>query len=121
MPPPRCAHSPLTELASPCCRHGWSTRTSSAVRCGSCCQAGKPSRWPFTHCTVGSTAGRRAYGLSSSTCAPHTGAAAGGKVARRAKRVDRLEDEGALDEQWAARTHDQGSPPPGTSNGRDLL
>src|SRR5882672_9814689 len=82
MPPRRCAHSPLTEPASPCCRHGWSTRTSSAVRCGSCCQAGKPSRWPSTHCTVGSTAGRRAYGPSSSTCGPHTGAAAGGELER---------------------------------------
>jgi len=40
--------------------------TRAAVRCGSCC------RWEtepvaVTHCTVGSTTGRRAYGPSSST------------------------------------------------------
>src|SRR6267378_2581441 len=109
MPPPRCAHSPLTEPASPCCRRGWSTRTSSAVRCDSCCQAGKPSRWPSTHCTVGRTAGRRAYGPSSSICGPHTGAAAGGKggrsarsVLRRALRCSRA-NAGQLLATWRAR------------------
>src|SRR6266852_5239125 len=78
MPPPRCARSPSTEPASPCGRGGSSKRTSSAVRCGSCCRAGKPSRWPSAHCIVGSTAGRRAYGRSSSICVPRTGAAPGG-------------------------------------------